>query len=322
MQVFDLTTRGGTDSPAITGRVDLALVKEITPAANHHAYALAGEDLARHVVGLDFSDPLNVGVTTADPSDLYQHPTIVDQTLFVTSPFSGLNLFDISNPLAVTQHSTYDTSVVTYAFAIAASESRALVGSALDGNMGAIDQSLSLLDIEIPSDPILLTRLPIDYQANYIAIQNNIAYVIGSENQLTSYRISSANELIPLGSMSIPPGFTPKEIIPQGNHAFLSHQHGLVTILDISDPARFREVSSVEAGGLLADIHVADNLLYIAGQAGNLQVLNVELPGMPEFVGYYRTPSSARAVMVQGEHIYLATQDAVLISEIPFNRVP
>ena len=322
VQVFDLTTRGGTDSPAIIGRIDLPSVKEIIPSGDHRAYLLAGDDLSRRVVGLDLSDPLNVGVTDSEFSDLYQNPTIVDQILFATSPFSGVSLFDISNPFSITQHSIYDTSVVTYAFAIAVSQNRALVGGALSENMGDIEQSLSLLDVEMPSDPVLLTRLSTEYQPNHIAIQDNVAYVIASDNRLLTYRISSANELTALGSLDIPPGFTPMEIIPQGNYAFLSQQHGLITVLDISDPARPSEVSSVDADGLVADIHLAGKLLYIAGQAGNLQVLNVERPETPEFVGYYRTPSSAQAVMVQNGHVYVAIQEMILISDIPADRVP
>ncbi|MES9981281.1 MAG: hypothetical protein ABW107_21415, partial [Candidatus Thiodiazotropha sp. 6PLUC5] len=167
-----------------------------------------------------------------------------------------------------------------------------------------------------------LSQLAINYQPQHIAIKDDIVFVAGSENSLDTYRISSSNELGELGSLVEPIVNSPLEIILSGQYGYLSQTGGLISVLDISDPSRPSEILSIDVQGDIADIHLSDNLMFIAGIAGNIQVLNVDNPEVPEFVGNFHTSSQVRAVTVLNNHLFTATQDEVLISRLPLEAVP
>ncbi|MES9862918.1 MAG: hypothetical protein ABW138_18955 [Candidatus Thiodiazotropha sp. 4PDIVS1] len=176
--------------------------------------------------------------------------------------------------------------------------------------------------MELSADPVLLSQLAISYQPQDIAIKDDVVFVLGSENDLDTYRISSTNELSELGSLVVPTDNFPLEIILSGQYGYLSQTGGLISVLDISDPSSPFEILSIDAQGAIADIHLSDNLMFIAGQAGNIQVLDLENPEVPEFVGNFHTSSKARAITVLNNKVFIATMDEVLISELPVESVP
>ncbi|MET0042374.1 MAG: hypothetical protein ABW100_02510 [Candidatus Thiodiazotropha sp. 6PLUC3] len=323
LQIFDMSGGASADSPAIVGRIDVQDVQEIATSVGNHAFLLSGEDQHRRIVSLDLSDVQeNNSTSTEVYPDLYQNPLVIDQHLYATSMFSGVTLFDISDPMALSLHSNYDQSVVEFASASAVSESRAVVGGGLFFEVNNSGYSLNLLNVELSADPVLLSQLAINYQPQHIAIKDDIVFVAGSENSLDTYRISSSNELGELGSLVEPIVNSPLEIILSGQYGYLSQTGGLISVLDISDPSRPSEILSIDVQGDIADIHLSDNLMFIAGIAGNIQVLNVDNPEVPEFVGNFHTSSQVRAVTVLNNHLFTATQDEVLISRLPLEAVP
>jgi hypothetical protein len=103
--------------------------------------------------------------------------------------------------------------------------------------------------------------------------------------------------------------------------ASAAEEQGMVT-LDISTPSNPVVLLGIDPQGAIEDIHIADNLLLIAaGQAGNLQVLNIENPEATTYVGNYHTPSSAQAVTMINDQVYVAIKDQV-ISDLPIHPVP
>ncbi|MEW8624187.1 MAG: hypothetical protein AB2551_00370 [Candidatus Thiodiazotropha sp.] len=326
LQIFETSGATVIESPAIVDRIDLADVQEIAVDGSGLAFLLAGQDMSRKIVTLDQTNPQERGVTSTEVfPELYQNPLVVDQRLYATSVFNGVTLFDIANPMQVTLDSTFDQSVIEFATAIDASGDRAVVGSgrlSMSGNTGYPEFSLTVLNLSQPSDPLLMSQLVVDYQPDDLAIKDDHVYVIGSDQVLNIYRVTVNNELRELSGLYIPPVSGATEILLQGEYGFISRTDNTISVVDISDPSSPTVVVTIDTQGSIGDIHIEDKLLLIAGQAGNLQVLNIENPEAPTFVGNYHTPSPARAVTVINDQVFVAIKNQIVISDLPIHPVP
>jgi hypothetical protein len=71
------------------------------------------------------------------------------------------------------------------------------------------------------------------------------------------------------------------------------------------------------------DVHIVNDLVYVAGTSGNqaeLFVFDVREPSQPIPVGYLATPGHAGTLWVDGNFVYVAGYDSpLLIVETPFN---
>jgi hypothetical protein len=237
-----------------------------------------------------------------------------------------VTLFDVTNPMQISLDSVYDPSVIRFASAIAASEGRAVVGSfgfemPNGDEIGAAVFSLTVLNVAQPNDPLLLSQIIVDYQTNHIAIHGDLVYVIGSDLVLRTFRLTADGQLSELGTMDFASSGA-DEILLHGDYAFVAQMNHSVSVLDIRNSANPSVLLVIDAQGAIGDIHIDGNLLLIAGQAGNLQALNIENPQAPTIVGNFHTPSPAEAVTVINDQVYVAIKDQVIISDLPIHSVP
>ncbi|MEJ2620561.1 MAG: hypothetical protein P8163_09935 [Candidatus Thiodiazotropha sp.] len=328
LQVFNNSGETAVESPAIVDRIDLPDVQEMIVDQSGIAYLLTGVNQSRAIATVDLTDPQErvVASTEVFPQP-YRNPILIDQHLYTTSLFAGVTLFDITHPMQPSLDSIYDQSVIQFASAIAVSGERAVVGSfgfdAPNGDeIGAAVFSLTVLNVAESADPLLLSQLIVDYQANHIAIRDDIVYVISSDLTLNTYRITADGELDELASMDFLSGSGGAKILLRGDYAFVSQTNNAVSVLDITNPANPSVLLLIDTQGPIGDIHIDGNLLLIAGQAGNLQALNIENPEAPTIVGNYHTPSPAQAVTVINDQVYVAVKDQVVISDLPIHPVP
>jgi hypothetical protein len=148
-----------------------------------------------------------------------------------------------------------------------------------------------------------------------------LVYVIGSDLVLRTFRLTADGQLSELATM----GFASSganEILLHGDYAFISQMNHTVSILDITNPTYPSVLLVIDTQGPVGDIHIDGNLLLIAGQAGNLQALNIENPQAPTIVYNFHPPSPAEAVTVINDQVYVAIKDQVVISDLPIHSVP
>jgi hypothetical protein len=93
---------------------------------------------------------------------------------------------------------------------------------------------------------------------------------------------------------------------------------GLLAYSSTNFPPRYRLPAD--------DVHVVNDLLYVAGSSGDqvqLFIFNVRDPAQPVPVGYFTTPGHAGSLWVDGNHVYIVGYDSpLLIVETPFNPQP
>ncbi len=91
-----------------------------------------------------------------------------------------------------------------------------------------------------------------------------------------------------------------RDILTHGQQAFLAHGRGGVSLVDLSDPSRPRYLQAIDTPGYVADIHVADDLLFASTHGEGVFLIDLRKTETWLPVGRIETPFLVNAV-VSGE---------------------
>ncbi|MFH1352601.1 MAG: lamin tail domain-containing protein [bacterium] len=100
-------------------------------------------------------------------------------------------------------------------------------------------------------------------------------------------------------------GGLPRDVSVSGNYAYVAAE-GLLSIVDISDPANPQEVSYYDTPGTAYGVYVSGDYAYVADSGSGLRIIDISNPSSPSETGYYDTPGSACGVYVSGGYAFVA----------------
>jgi len=174
-------------------------------------------------------------------------------------------------------------------------------------------------------DPLILDYLIGEDEVKTSAAAGDRFYV-GAAGGLEIYDITDPLAPDLLGSYATDNEVS--DIIVVGDTAFVSTlgtaygsyvwQKGELLSLDVTDPENITELDSVTTRGLVYDIDIEGDRLYVANGGGGLVLYDISDPGDLDELGAYTgqgklTVSSATAVAARDDFVYLADGDARLI---------
>ncbi len=97
-----------------------------------------------------------------------------------------------------------------------------------------------------------------------------------------------------------------------GDYMFMGNG-SIMEIHNISDPVNPELVSSFSTPGVVRDIWVEDNLVYIANGNKGLRIINISNINEPEEIGFLDTPKEAAKVFISGDYAFLVNKDLLVI---------
>jgi len=262
---------------------------------------------------------------------------ISNNYVYVTSLFTGLKIFLISNPTALTQVGSYQTPgyaqgvALSGAYAYLAEEfagiqilnvsnpaSPTLVGSydtpdaamdiAILGNFAYVADrfsGLQIINISNPEAPTLVSSYKTPGYAHGIAVVGNYAYIADSDSGLQIIDIS--NKVTPRLIGGYVGRCDMRDVVISGSYAYVADLCYGLLVIDISNPLTPMLRGSYDTPGYATySIAVADNYAYIADEDAGLEVVNISNPGAPSLVRSYDTPGQAGGVAILGDYAYVA----------------
>ncbi|NIR47638.1 T9SS type A sorting domain-containing protein [candidate division KSB1 bacterium] len=87
---------------------------------------------------------------------------------------------------------------------------------------------------------------------------------------------------------------------------------GAIDVLDVFEPDRPAKIGRVVTPGVVNDIFVTGNYLYIANGKAGLRIVDIRVPASPHEIAHLATSGEALRVFVQGDHAYMAADTAGL----------
>jgi hypothetical protein len=265
---------------------------------------------------------------------------IRDDILYVADWFSGLHLYDISEPTRLRHLGNYHTPGSSKGVAL--KDHYALVGDD--------DQGLQIIDIADPRHPrwvsgvapSKMARLGLAYTMKvvgdrlYLAdhrggfhiidlsdirhprrlggfdtpskswaidVVGPVAYVADDSDGLLVFDVSDPAHPTPMGNFN--PGGTAEDVVIRDGLAYVAFFQGGFYILDISDPRRPREVGHLPIPGNARGIQLVGDLAYVTGWESGLQIVDIHHPAAPHIIGAFDTRGSAWGVNVAGNHAFV-----------------
>jgi hypothetical protein len=177
---------------------------------------------------------------------------------------------------------------------------------------------LQVIDITIPSNPVIVGYCKPPGAARGVVIKGNYAYVANYPAGLNIIDIS--NPTTPIATGHCHGGGFSKNLAVVDSYAYMADD--LLRIVDISDPSHPVQVSYMNTPGVPADVAIDDHYAYVADGAWGLRVIDISNPVSPVEVGYCEgfIPLS---VAVRGGYAYISNTAALIIIDIadPSNPV-
>ncbi|MBL1278436.1 MAG: hypothetical protein COB30_020370 [Ectothiorhodospiraceae bacterium] len=263
-----------------------------------------------------------------------------EDILYVADWFSGLHLYDISNPRQLRHISNYHTP--------GSSKGVTLLGNyAL---VGDDDQGLQIINIENPRKPKWTAELPpeamaglglaytmklvdktlflADHRGGFhiidlsdikrprrlggydtpgkawdIDVENNVAFVADDRGGLLMFDVSDPTQPEPFAQFD-PKGQAEAVALQDGRAYVAFFDKGLYT-LDVSNPRQSSIIGHTPIPGNARGIELGDGLLYVASWEAGLQIVDTRGPVVPQIIGSFDTDGAAWGVKVKGGYAYV-----------------
>ena len=263
-----------------------------------------------------------------------------ENVLYVADWFSGLHLYDISNPRQLRYLSNYHTP--------GSSKGVTLMGNyAL---VGDDDRGLQIINIEDPHRPHWVAELPPEAMAGlglaytmkrvdttlYLAdhrggfhiidlsdikhpqrlggydtpgkawdidVANGVAFVADDRAGLLMFDVSDSSKPEPFTQFN--PGGQAEAVVLQNSRAYVAFfDKGLYT-LDVRDPRQARVIGHTPIPGNARGLELGDGLIYVASWEAGLQIVDTRNSVVPRIIGSFDTDGAAWGVKVKEGYAYV-----------------
>jgi PKD repeat protein len=168
---------------------------------------------------------------------------------------------------------------------------------------------LVVADISDPAHPTKLGEFATGAGVGKPAVSGGMVYL---PNNAAGFRILDATNPASITLLGeIPPGYWADQVVLSGPYALVGAGPVLVTV-EVSNPASPQVKASYNLPASIESLLLSGNRLYVADNAGGLQILDVSDPLSVSKVGSASLPQPAKGVSVSGNYAYVTADTAGL----------
>jgi hypothetical protein len=265
-------------------------------AANGFAIAqkqvLAGTDAGLELI--DFSAPVpntvNIGVNYGGS----RRAVIRDNILFVADWFSGLHLYDISDPAAPRHLANYHTQ----------GSSKGVLVRGDNAFVADDDHGVQILDIRQPEQPRKISAVATPGLAYTMKLVGDYLYLADHRGGFHIISVADVNHPAIVGSA--PTVGKAWAVDVAGSLAYVAADSAGLLVFDISDPTQPRQIAAYDTGGAAEDVVIRDHLAYVTSFDSGLHIFDISIPTAAREIGHLATPANARGIELVNDLAYIA----------------
>ncbi len=241
---------------------------------------------------------------------------IRDNILYVADWFSGLHLYDISDPKKIQHLSNYHTP----------GSSKGVI---LFGNyalVGDDDQGLQIINIQNPQQPRWVSELAPESLSGIglaytMKLVNNTLYLADHRGGFHIIDLSDIHHPKRLGGYNTPGKSWGIDVIK--NFVFVADDTSGLLAFDTSNINKPKLVGQFNPGGQAEDVLIKNNLAYVIFFDKGLYILDIRQPQNPKVVGHTLIPGNARGLSLEEGLAYIAGWESGLhIVDISKSEAP
>ncbi len=235
---------------------------------------------------MDFGQGVNFGGQ--------RRAVIRDNMMYVADWFSGIHLYDISQPDHPQLLSSFHTP----------GSPKGIVVKGDYAYVADDDYGLQIIDISNPRNPLHVSEL----------ITSGLAYtpvLAGDRLFLASHR--GGFHIIDISDVKAPKVIaeydTPGKawsLAVKDEIVYVSDTTSGLLIFDASNIDEIKQIASFSPGKNAEDILIRGDIAYVAFFDDGLYLLDISNPAQPEVLSHLVTPGNARGLALEGNNLYLA----------------
>lgn len=264
---------------------------------------------------LDVSDPGNParlgGLGNVWPNFFGRALAVTDGTLYVAA-YSGLWIFDLTNPTQPQLAAEYDTAGGGKEVVVSGD-----ITFVIEGRVG-----LHTFDLSNPSQPVRIGGFRTTGSPGAVAMHQGRVFLTEQERVLRDAEsrvrfqvLDVANPAQPrrLGGcdLGMDTGWPPRLAV-LGEHAYVASGSQELHVIDTNDPSNPVPVSRYSSDWSVINVAASQTHVYLighredpsTGQQRRLEVLDVTVPTNPQRIGTYDLPGYAFYLSIVGQQVY------------------
>ncbi len=253
----------------------------------------------KQIIEIDFSiesGPVisNVGVNMGGSRRAY----LDDNLLYVADWFSGMHIYDVSQPrepkLLSSLHTTGSPKgvIVREGFAFICDD----------------DHGLKIADVSNPLQPELVAQLPLSGLAYTMDLLGDKLYIAAHRGGFHIVDVKNPRHPRLLGSFDTP---GKAWAIQVKNHtAFIADDQSGLLIFDVKNPEAPRQIGQFAPGGFAEDVVIRGNTAFVAFFDAGLYLLDISHEDTPKVLSHLAVPGNSRGISLDHDKLYLASWKA------------
>lgn len=212
---------------------------------------------------------------------------------YVTDWFSGLHLYDISNPSRPRLLSSFHTPgsakgvVVRDGYAFIADD----------------DHGLQVVDVRDPSRPTHVAGVATNGLAYTPKLAGDFLYLASHRGGFQIIDVSDVRSPKMVADVDTPGKSWSLDVA--GNTLFVADDTSGVLVFDVTDPKQPKQIGVFSPGGAVEDVVIRGNTAYAAFFDQGFYVLDITNPAEPRKIGHTLTPGNARAIELKDHLAYV-----------------
>lgn len=264
---------------------------------------VAGGGSGVHVVDLGTPSAPTIVTTVSFPSaclDVLLH----EDVLYAGVVLDGVWILDVSMPTSPAELS----SVLFGGVSIPSSVH--LTGLDLAGTDLFVSdrEGLTILDVSDPSNPTVAGSLGAGIFIHDVAVGDGVAYVARLEEDASIQIADVSPARTPVTTDVIDAGDGTRDVLVDGDHAYVSSVDGGFRVYDVTDPVAPVLLGELAGAPGIRSLITYGSLVY-GGGFGYLHVIDVGDPFDPQLLYDYPTPGEVWGMTIEDQALYLALDD-------------
>ncbi len=243
---------------------------------------------------IDFSAPapnvVNIGANFGGS----RRAVIRDQTLYVADWFSGLHLYDITEPTSPRHLAAYHTQ-------------GSAKGVLVRGDYAYVaddDHGVQIIDVSSPKQLRKISEVATPGLAYTMKLNGDNLYL--ADHRGGFHIISVADIAHPAIIGSAPTAGKAWSVEVVGGLAYVAADNAGLLVFDVSDPRNPKQIAAYDVGGAAEEVVIRDHLAYVASFESGLHVFDITRPAQPREISHLATPGNARGIELDGHYAYIA----------------
>lgn len=253
---------------------------------------LAGTDSSLGVI--DFSalvpNVVNIGANFGGS----RRAVIRDHILYVADWFSGLHLYDISEPASPRHLAAYHTQ-------------GSAKGVLVRGDYAYVaddDHGVQIIDVSNPKQLRKISEVATPGLAYTMKLDSDYLYLADHRGGFHIISVADIAHPAIIGSALTAGKAWAVELVD--GLAYVAADNAGLLVFDVSDPRQPRQIAAYDVGGAAEDVVIRDYLAYVASFDNGLHILDISQPLQAREIGHLATPGNARGIELDGHFAYIA----------------